>query len=186
MAEVNSNVQAQNIINHTLELVKNPGGVKLDFQARALRLFSYTGSIIFKGNKSYMWNNKYAMWNNSSQVWALDKEDNEVKLLNPKDQKSNDLADKFNLVRQCKCILESEGRCWKLTLTPTKELDVPIKQGIVYINKQNYQPVQLKVKWHIFWITVDITNFTTGTFSDNLFNFPKSKYPNVKVIDKRS
>ena len=53
------------------------------------------------------------------------------------------------------------------------------------LNQGNYYPKKLRIKVSIFWATITFSDFQAGNIDDSIFEFPKEKYPNYKIIDER-
>ena len=80
--------------------------------------------------------------------------------------------------------LETEGDDYVLSIDAKPDVD-GIKHAKAILNKNTLVPKMLKIKLLWFWTKVSITNYKTGKLDDKIFIFPKEKYKDFSIVDKR-
>ena len=62
-----------------------------------------------------------------------------------------------------------------------------IKEARCLLDKKTRYPISVRIKMSIFHTTIKISNVKVGGISDDMFHFPRDKYPTSKYeyIDKR-
>ena len=64
----------------------------------------------------------------------------------------------------------------------SSERNSPAHEAIALIDKKTYHPVQLRLRKGIVWITINIANFETGNWPDDMFQFNPKKYPKEPLL----
>ncbi|MDE7089101.1 MAG: hypothetical protein K2O54_03185, partial [Prevotella sp.] len=74
-----------------------------------------------------------------------------------------------------------------LVLKQRREAKGTIKEVRAYVDQQTLTPKFVKLKVAFIWTKIQISNFRSGSVSDQLFVFPRKRYPSseYKYIDKR-
>ena len=72
-----------------------------------------------------------------------------------------------------------------VTLSAKPGAKVKMKKIIALLTPGNYYPKKLRIKVSIFWATITFSDFQAGNIDDKIFVFPKEKYANYTIIDKR-
>jgi hypothetical protein len=60
-----------------------------------------------------------------------------------------------------------------------------IKEIRALLDKRTHYPISVRIKFGIFHVTIKISNFKTGSISEEIFKFPREKYKDCIFIDKR-
>lgn len=60
-----------------------------------------------------------------------------------------------------------------------------IKHLMIAVDMKTKAPKYVRVRWGIFRIKVQLSNFKAGDISDKIFEFPVEKYKNYQTIDHR-
>ena len=61
-----------------------------------------------------------------------------------------------------------------------------MKEVRILVDPATLYPRQLRIKiMGLFWAKITLTNFKTGNIADTTFEFPKEKYADCKVEDRR-
>jgi outer membrane lipoprotein-sorting protein len=177
---------AKQILDKTLKLVQNPGGVEMNYNLKITFLYSQSGAAIIKGGKTLTSTKKTKVWFNGVTGWWLERKDNTVTVFDSKYKKHIGLG-KQEYIAEHGCTYEvtNEKRGYLLRLR-TKDPNLSIHEATILVDRNTYAPLQLRFKWKIFWIAVDISNFRVGNFNDNIFEFNYKAYPGVKIVDKRN
>jgi len=179
--------EAKEVLDRTLTQFTHKGGAKIGYHFKVGKLFDRSGTFMFKDDKSLAFGKKEIVWNNGKTVWILDKKSRVVKIMSPgasrKGHKS--LDEELAIVRNSyKLSMTSDGDNYCIYMKAIKR-HADIKQGYLYIDKKTFNPVHIRMKVAFIWATIDIWDFETANYKDEMFTFPVSKYPDVKIIDKR-
>lgn len=178
---------AHQVLEKTLTLMKNKGGVKFDYTFKLSNFFNRYGTFVFKGNKSLSWNKKEIVWADGTTVWALDIKKNRVRLLEPGSSRHGlkGLDEQLDLIlKSYNATLSEENNYYKVSLKANNS-KVDAKEATMLIDKKTFHPVQVRVKIFFLWGTINISKFQHVNYNDNIFTFPRNKYPTAKIIDKR-
>lgn len=80
--------------------------------------------------------------------------------------------------------MKTIGNNYQVYLSATDTHKV-IKEMYILINKNSYQPVQIKMHQKDGWMTINITNFKTKSIPNSTFIFRAKDYPTAEIIDLR-
>ena len=81
--------------------------------------------------------------------------------------------------------LDNSQKHYVIYVKAKKDAKVDIKEAVAYINKTTYEPVQLKMKWSIFWLTLDVLSMKKVDYPDSYYRFDQSKHPDATIIIKK-
>lgn len=179
--------EAQQVIKQTLQLLQHPGGAKFNYSFHLAGFFNRQGTFLYKKDKSLSLNKKSMVWADGKTVWELNRNQRVVKIMNPKESRKGlkGIDEQFELLEVSYTpSMTIDGNYFKIYLKATSK-NVDAKEAIIWINRKTYEPIKAKVKIAFFWGTINISNFETANYSDEMFTFPMKKFPDVKVIDKR-
>ncbi|MBP3775235.1 MAG: outer-membrane lipoprotein carrier protein LolA [Bacteroidaceae bacterium] len=186
-ARSGSQAEAEQVLDRTLALMTHPGGTRFNYKFHLGRLFNRYGTFIYKQDKSLSWNTKEMVWADGKTVWALDRRKRIVRIMNPSQSRKGlkGMDEQMAMARtDYDVTMHEEGNEYVLTLkAKTKKADA--REAQVWIEKKSYHPLRVKLKISVFWGTVEISDFRTGNYKDSMFSFPKEKYADVKMVDKR-
>jgi outer membrane lipoprotein-sorting protein len=175
---------ARKVMDRALALVEHSGGAKLDYEIKVTRLYTQRGTIWYKGNKSLLKAKKSTLWFDGKTVWSYNHKASEVTVSNAKQANRRGLSEMFSYTRRAQLSLTEEPTMYRIRIT-SSDHNAPAHEAIALIDKKTFHPVQLRMRKSIVWITINIANFETGNWSDDMFQFNPKKYPKLKVIDKR-
>jgi outer membrane lipoprotein-sorting protein len=179
--------EAKEVLNRTLTQFTHKGGAKIGYHFKVGKLFDRRGTFMFKDDKSLAFGKKEIVWNNGKTVWILDKKSRVVKIMNPGESRKGhkSLDEELAIVKNgYKLSMTSVGDNYCIHMKAIKR-HTDIKQGYLYIDKKTFNPVHIRMKVAFIWATIDIWDFETANYKDEMFSFPVSKYPDVKIVDKR-
>lgn len=188
LADSNHDEEAsKDILRKALKVVLNPGGASMNYQF-SVSVIHKSGYIIFKGNKFQRRSKRTIDWFNGKTFWTMNRSSQVVKISELKKTTDDDDA---GLTRQFEKVLHGwkytlvdEQSAWRIKIR-LKDPKAKIKNAEVLINKITYAPMQLRIKYGLFWVNIKLTNFKTANYSDVNFYFDPAKYPNATIIDKR-
>ena len=167
--------------------MQNAGGAKFNYKFHLGGLFNRQGSMIYKNDKSLSWNKKNMVWSDGKTAWFLDRKKRVVKILDPgTDRKGlKGIDGQFtSLQKDYTLSMTVEGDLYKVKLRAANK-NADAKEAYVFIDRKTYVPTTIKVKIAFCWGTIDITNFETANYPDEMFTFPAKRFPGVKIVDKR-
>lgn len=184
-----NNATAQKILNKAVGVISNAKGVEAKFRVYNSG-YSGNGEIKTLGNKFKVTLPDLEVWYNGKDMYTFNKNSNETTIVTPTAEElseSNPLAYvtsasktynvSFSTVKKTgKDVLEltpkNKGEIKRITLTLRKSDSVPEK---IVVEPAGGNP-----------ITAEISSFkTAGNLSAADFEYPKSKFPKVEVIDLR-
>lgn len=179
--------QARQVVLKTLDLIQNPHGIEMNYHVQFTRFFSKDGVLAMKGNMFHRESKRTEEWYDGSNHWALNKASQKIKLNMPTEYGNDkDLGKYLEQVRtDYDFTLDNSQKHYIISIKAKKDAKVDIKEAIAYISKTTYEPIQVKMKWSIFWLTLDILTMKEVSYPDSYYRFDRSKHPNAKVIVKK-
>lgn len=180
-------VEAREIMFKAVDMMQDPTGIYMEYHAQFTRLFVKDGWIVLKGNKFHRESKRTIEWYDGKNHWSLNRSSRKLKLNMPSEYGNDkDIGSYLQQVRtKYNFTLKDSKEGYWITLEANKNAKVDIKRGMVLINKLTNQPVRVKMKWSIFWVTLDLANIKKSTYDDSFFVYDKEKYPNTKMIMKK-
>jgi len=161
---------------------------------------SFDGTIIIYGDKFYLKIKDQEIYNNGTTVWTYIKESNEVNISNFEPDENEvtpnkiysmyEKGFKYELMEENVYVIN--GYYDKIRLTPENK-NLSYHTVYVYIKRSNPNMSAIK-KWQILEKNSNVYTFTVNemtkypkevTNDADFFNFQKSKYPGVEVVDLR-
>lgn len=178
------------ILSKTVNLITGSKGTEANFN---ITHSGYTGKGLIKssGQKYNVVLPEVEVWYNGKELYTYNKSTQETTLVDPTADEiaeSNPLAyvtsaqNKYNVAFST---VKKNGK-YVLELTP-KAKGESIKRVTLTLNRSNFYPEKIVVEpVSGSPITSEITQFKTGlTLKPSDFEYPKSKYPRVEIVDLR-
>ena len=185
----------QSILDAAATKIQNGKGISAHFQATNFKgtkeLGTINGNISFIGNKFYIASDAMNVWCNGKILWSLLKGSDEVNVTAPSTEEMQQINPYtfVSLYKNGKSFsskkVNYQGKtCNEVTFVPTAS---PSIKKLVVIIDTNDIPVNIRLKdkkgnWMRFRVSDVKTN---QKFADTIFNFDKSKYPDIEIIDLR-
>lgn len=177
--------QARQIFDKVYNMVFGPQGSTLHYAVNIIGIYKTSGTIWMKGAKSRFYEGRYFCWNDGETYYMVDTKKKTITLHNPKSPKRDKYAGSFTF--------EPDNYTYHISDTPDgyvitmklKKHAKGIREARATLAHHTLAPKSLRVKVGIFHTTVKLSNFHSGDISDDIFIFPRSRYPGYKVIDKR-
>lgn len=181
---------AAEVLNKTTSLISNSKGVETNFTIYNSG-YSGSGSIKTSGQKFNVTLPDAEVWYNGKDLYTLNQRTMETTIVSPTVEElaesnpltyvtsvSKNYAVSFSTVKK-------EGK-YVLELIP-KAKNQEIKRITLTINKSKFTPEKIVVEPRSGSpITAEISSFKTGLdLSSILFEYPKTKFPKVEIIDLR-
>ena len=164
-----NDTQAKVVLDKTAACISNKDGASANFQMSSGKIATTSGFIAIKGKKFYAHTAQAIVWYDGKTQWTYMKKTNEVNVSTPTSaqQISMNPYTFINMYRSA---------------TDTHKV---IKEMYILINKNSYQPVQIKMHQKDGWMTINITNFKTKSIPNSTFIFRAKDYPTAEIIDLR-
>ncbi|ETD21119.1 MULTISPECIES: LolA-like putative outer membrane lipoprotein chaperone [Prevotellaceae] len=182
-----NDTQAKVVLDKTAACISNKDGASANFQMSSGKIATTSGFIAIKGKKFYAQTAQAIVWYDGKTQWTYMKKTNEVNVSTPTSaqQISMNPYTFINMYRSgYNLTMKTIGNNYQVYLSATDTHKV-IKEMYILINKNSYQPVQIKMHQKDGWITVNITNFKTKSIPNSTFIFRAKDYPTAEIIDLR-
>lgn len=182
------NLTPSQILGKTVDLITSSKGVQADF---TIYNSGYSGKGVIKsqGTKYNVKLPDVEVWYNGKDLYTYSDRSKETTLVTPTAEElaeSNPLSYVVNASKTYNVSFSTVKKTGKYVLELTPKAKGEIKRITLTINK-DYKPEKLVVEPSSGNpISADITSFKTGvTYNSAEFEYPKSKYPKVEVVDLR-
>lgn len=178
-----------NILSKTVNLISGAKGVEAKFTVYNSG-YSGGGEIKTLGNKFKVTLPDVEVWYNGKDLYTYNKRTAETTVVTPTQEElseSNPLAYVTGAAGKYNVAFSTVKKTGKNVLELTPKTKGEIKRITLTLNKADGAPQKIVVEPSSGNpITADITSFKTGvTLSPADFEYPKSKYPKVELIDLR-
>ena len=186
-AQDNANArQAKRVFNTAWNHIYGKDGVRFHYKIDILHLYKEEGTSWNKGDKAKSDYKGSKMWNNGDVKYILREKKGIVEIHDPKVNKKDEKLQMFKFEPDSynySIAKDPEGLLVTLEAKPGAK--VKMKKVIALLNQGNYYPKKLRIKVSIFWATITFSDFQAGNIDDSIFEFPKEKYANYKIVDER-
>lgn len=177
---------ARQLFNTAYKSVYGAQGSTLSYAVNLVGLYKTTGTISMKGKKKRFFEPRYSAWCNGKDYYKVDNKRKEIEIHSATSPKKDKYSEKFSFSPNNFNYSYSENRNeYIITLDAKPKTSGNIKHAQIYLDKTTKAPKSLKIKVLFFWTTIKISNFHSGGINDEIFNFPKEKFKNYKITDKR-
>lgn len=178
--------QARRIFNSAYQQVFGEQGATLHYDVNIIGIYKTNGTIWYKGKKSKFVDEKMNSWNDGTTVYTIKKKKKkEVEIHSAKNNKSDKYSSKFKFEPEnfdYSIAEQPEGLMISLKAKKGKK---GIKEVHALVKRQSYEPISVRIKIAFVWTTIKISNFRSGSITDEMLRFPKEKYTDYKFVDKR-
>lgn len=178
--------QAKRVFNTAWNHIYGKEGVRFHYKIDILHLYKEEGTSWNKGDKAKSEYKDSKMWNNSDVKYILREKKGIVEIHDPKVNKKNDKLQMFKFEPDSyNYSIAKDPDGLQVTLEAKPGAKVKMKKIIALLTPGNYYPKKLRIKVSIFWATISFSDFQAGNIDDSVFEFPKEKYSNYKIVDER-
>lgn len=178
--------QAKRVFNTAWNHIYGKEGVRFHYKIDILHLYKEEGTSWNKGNKAKSEYKDSKMWNNGDVKYILREKKGIVEIHDPKVNKKNDKLQMFKFEPDSyNYSIAKDPDGLQVTLEAKPGAKVKMKKIIALLTPGNYYPKKLRIKVSIFWATISFSDFQAGNIDDSVFEFPKEKYSNYKIVDER-
>jgi len=177
--------QARRIFMEVYDKIFGDHGSQLHYKVNIIGIYKTEGTIWTKGKKSKFIDEKYIAWNNDVTYYRLERRKNRVTIYDAHSEKRDKYATKFKFVpNNYTYSIKDSNEGYYITVKAKKGVK-GIKEARCLLEKGTLYPISVRIKLGIFHTTIKISNVKYGGLSDDMFNFPRSQYPNCEYVDKR-
>ena len=178
--------QARRVFQRAYDMIYGPEGASFDYKISILKIYSSEGSGWYKGNKSKSTTLKSIIWDNGDIKYILKKGKGIVEIHDPKVNKKDKLLQKFKFNRDdFNYSIKKKDDDLIISLDAKPDAKGSMSHIQVYLEPKTHRPKRLRIKVTFFWANIYFTDFKAGGISDDLFVFPREKYPDYPIIDER-
>lgn len=188
---------AKGVLDQTAAKLKSSGGISADFVATTFKnkepLGGVAGSICIQGNKFKITSPQTTTWFDGVRQWSLMSDSKEAYISEPTEEELQSI-NPYNFVNlyksgysmKLKNATYKERDCHEVILTAkNKSADIPAM--ILTIDKATSLPLCVRFKQSSGnWVRIQISGISTNKNWDaSFFEFNKSEFPQVEIIDIR-
>ncbi|MDE5783120.1 MAG: hypothetical protein K2G91_10905 [Prevotella sp.] len=180
--------EARRLFDKIYNKVFGPEGCTLRYDVNIIGLYKTHGVIWYKGKKQRFSDERVDTWNDGVTAYMVYRKKKTVEIHDANSDKKDKYSGRFKFsLDDFDYSKEMEDGCLVLVLKQRREAKGTIKEVRAYVDQQTLTPKFVKLKVAFIWTKIQISNFRSGSVSDQLFVFPRKRYPSseYKYIDKR-
>ena len=179
--------QARRMFMETYRMIFGEQGSQLTYNVNIIGIYKTQGTIWTKGKKSKFIDEKYIAWNDDVTYYRLERKKSKIVVYDAHSDERDKYATKFKFSPDNYTYsIKDSQEGYYITLKAKKGVK-GIKEARCLLDKKTRYPISVRIKMGIFHTTIKISNVKVGGLSDDLFRFPRDKYPASKYeyIDNR-
>ena len=177
---------AKSVLDKAAANVSAKEGIRANFKMTGSH-GNTSGQIAVKGRKFYATTPMATVWFDGKTQWTYMKNNDEVNISNPTEAQLQAI-NPYNFINLYKkgynYTLNKSGNDYVVHLTATNA-NAKIKEMFISINKNSYNPNQVKLLQGKKWTIFDITDLKKQAVADSQFRFNSKDFPSAEVIDLR-
>ena len=178
--------QAKRVFNTAWNHIYGKEGVTFHYKIDILHVYKEEGTSWNKGDKAKSEYKGSKMWYNGDVKYILREKKGIVEIHDPKVNKKDQKLQMFKFEPDSyNYSIAKDPDGLLVTLEAKPGAKVKMKKIVALLNQGNYYPKKLRIKVSIFWATITFSDFQAGNIDDSVFEFPKEKYSNYKIVDER-
>ena len=172
--------QARRMFMETFRMIYGDQGSQLTYNVNIIGIYKTQGTIWTKGKKSKFIDEKYVAWNDDVTYYRLERKKNKIVVYDAHSDERDKYATKFKFSPDNYTYsIKDSQEGYYITLKAKKNVK-GIKEARCLLDKKTRYPISVRIKMGIFHTTIKISNVKVGGISDDLFSFPRDKYPASK------
>ena len=179
--------QARRMFMESYRMIYGDKGSQLTYNVNIIGIYKTQGTIWTKGKKSKFIDEKCIAWNDDVTYYRLEQKKNKIVVYDAHSEERDKYATKFKFSPDNYTYsIKDSQEGYYITLKAKKGVK-GIKEARCLLDKKTRYPISVRIKMGIFHTTIKISNVKVGGISDDLFRFPRDKYPASKYeyIDNR-
>ena len=178
--------QAKRIFTTAWNHIYGSKGVRFHYKINILGLYKEEGTSWNKGDMSRSEHKNSIHYSDGKLKHIVRTNKKIVELHDPRVNKADEKLQMFKFEPDSyNYSIAKDPDGLLVTLDAKPDAKVKMKKIIALLSEGKYYPKKLRIKVSIFWCTITFSNFQAGNIDDRIFVYPKEKYSNYKVIDKR-
>jgi len=172
--------QARRMFLETFRMIYGDQGSQLTYNVNIIGIYKTQGTIWTKGKKSKFIDEKYIAWNDDVTYYRLERKKSKIVVYDAHSDERDKYATKFKFSPDNYTYsIKDSKEGYYITLKAKKNVK-GIKEARCLLDKKTRYPISVRIKMGIFHTTIKISNVKVGGISDDLFSFPRDKYPASK------
>lgn len=187
---------ARKILDDTAARIRQMGDVKVNFTATTFigttEQERTEGTILLQGKKMCLTTDEMKMWYNGSTQWSLITGSGEVNVSTPTEREMAQM-NPYSFLNVYRKGYKMSVRTTTLRGKEVYEVHLQARNAkslaqemYIDVARKDFNPLCVRVRQDNNWNRVSIQTIQGNQhFTDATFEFPKSEYPNVDVIDLR-
>lgn len=179
--------QARRLFMQAYDRMYGQQGSQVHYKVNIIGIYKTEGTIWTKGKKSKFIDERYIAWNDDVTYYRLERKKKTITIYDAHSDERDKYATKFKFSPDNYTYsIKDTKDGYAITLKAKKGVS-GIKEARVLLDKKAHNPMSVRIKLGIFHTTIKISEFKTGGITDDLFQFPKDRYPakDYQYIDKR-
>lgn len=180
--------EARQLFDKVYDKVFGPEGCTLRYDVNIIGIYKTHGTIWYKGKKQRFSDERVDTWNDGVTAYMVYRKKKTVEIHDANSDKKDKYSGRFKFsLDDFDYSKTTENGDLVLILKQNRNAKGTIKEVRAYVNPQTLTPKYVKVKVAFIWTKIKISNFRAGSINDNLFVFPRNRYPSseYKYEDKR-
>lgn len=177
---------AKNVLDKAAANITVKSGVQANFKMTG-SMGNTSGTIAVKGRKFHATTPQAIIWFDGKTQWTYMKNNDEVNVTNPTESQLQAI-NPYNFINLYRngydATLNKSGKDYVVHLTASSK-DKKIREMFITINKNSYNPTQVKLLQGSKWTIFDITDLKKQNIPDTQFRFNAKDFPKAEVIDLR-
>lgn len=179
--------QARRIFDTAYERVFGEQGSSFEYDVNIASVYKTKGKIWMKGKKQRFSDERVNTWNNGKTAYMAYRKKKTVEIHDANSDKKDKHSGKFKFsLDDFNYSIASDPKGLLITLKQKKKAKGTIKEVKALVAQRTYAPIKLRIKVAFIWTTIKISDFQSGSVTDDMFEFPKEKFGKEwKFVDKR-
>lgn len=177
----------EQLVNKFVSSFKGNTGITASFVISSQNK-SVKGTFQSSGKKFYITTPQSSVWYNGTYMWTYNPSSRETTRVKPDASElaqTNPLVYLSNHAADFKPTMgKSSSAGEKVVILTPKSKNNEVSRAVLTLDAAGTQPKKLAVRMGNDVVTIQISSFKKGVkLAATAFEYPKSKYPNIKIID---
>lgn len=167
-------------------LIFGAQGSKFVYEVNIASLYKTKGFVAYHGKKQYYDDSHATVWEDGINSYQYSKRDKVIRIFSCSDPDHNKWMSKFKFeADKFTYSYKTVGEYYEITAKLKKHSLFGLRELVGKVYRKNLYPVSLTAKLPLIQAVVKLTNFHSGVTDDDIFVFPKERFKNLPVEDKR-
>ena len=178
---------ARSVLEKTSAALNSKVGISATFKLLNEGMRAIDGRICVKGQKVYANMPQIELWFDGKTQWVYMKETEEVNVNIPT-QEEIQLINPYSFLniynKGFKYTMKDKAGSHEIHLISSDKKRA-VSEMYITVSKTTYLPSEIRMLQGDRWSIITISKLKKENHADNIFIFPKKKYPNAEIIDLR-